>query len=140
MSTNRTYNELIRIPTFEERFEYLRLMGVLGESTFGFDRYLNQRFYHLKEWKDFRNRMIVRDEACDLGVQGRDIVQRIILHHINPITLQDLEERRPILMDPNNVICTSHDTHNAIHFGDASLLPKDPIIRRKGDTTPWLAF
>lgn len=133
----RTYSELITLPTFEERFEYLRLDGTVGESTFGFDRYLNQIFYRSQKWKDIRDWVIIRDNGCDLGVEGFEIYGRIIIHHMNPISLQDIERESDLLLNPEYLICTVHNTHNAIHYGDASLLPLAPIERSKNDTCPW---
>lgn len=129
---------MIRIPTFEERYRYLRIAGVIGESTFGFDRYLNQALYSSTEWKRFRQDIIVRDNGCDMAFPGRDIKgDRIIIHHLNPLTVKDLEDRSPALMDPNNVVCVSFNTHEAIHYGDEKLLPKDFIPRTPNDTCPW---
>lgn len=133
----KTYSELITLPSFEQRFAYLQLKGTVGKDTFGYDRYLNQYFYSTKEWKDFRRSIIIRDTGCDLGIDGRKIHGVIVLHHLNPITVEDVLERRKCLLDPENVICTSHNTHNAIHYGDESLLIKDPIERSKNDTCPW---
>jgi len=134
----RNYNELIRLPTFEERFEYLRLAGRVGEETFGCDRYFNQAFYKSPEWRHLRNQAIVRDNGCDLAHKDRPIFGRIIVHHIIPITMEDIEFGRDCILDLNNVVCTSHNTSNAIHFGDASLLVQDYVERRKGDTCPWM--
>lgn len=136
---NRTYSELITIPTFEERFEYLRLDGKVGEDTFGHDRWLNQMLYQrTKEWKAIRRKAIIRDNGCDLGIPGRTISGRILVHHINPITKEDILQRtESILFDLNNLICVSNDTHNAIHYGDASLLIKDYVPRTEFDTCPW---
>lgn len=135
----RSYEALIRIPTFIERFEYLKLSSKIGEETFGYERYLNQVFYTSKEWRRFRNDVIVRDMGLDLGVDGYDIPDgdRIEIHHINPITPEDIEKRSSLLMDMDNVICTSSRTHKAIHYGDASLLPQDLVIRRPNDMCPW---
>lgn len=133
----KTYSELITLPTFEERFEYLRLDGTVGESTFGFDRYLNQIFYRSQKWKDIRDWVIIRDNGCDLGVEGFEIYGRIIIHHMNPISLQDIERESDLLLNPEYLICTVHNTHNAIHYGDASLLSLAPIERSKNDTCPW---
>lgn len=133
----RSYNEMLSFSTFKERFNYLKLDGLVGAKTFGYDRYLNQALYMSKEWRDFRRDIIVRDGGCDLGVEGFDIKSRLIVHHINPITLEQIEDRDPMIFDPNNVICVSHMTHEAIHYGDESLLPKDPIIRFSGDTKLW---
>lgn len=134
----RCYEELIQLKTFDDRFEYLNLNGVVGNETFGRDRFLNQWFYQTPEWKSVRNKVILRDNGCDLGVEGYEIYDSVYVHHMNPITLEDLQEERwDILLDPNNLICTSYRTHEAIHFGDAALLPKVPIERRPGDTCPW---
>lgn len=133
----RSYRELIRIPTFEERFEYLKLPGSVGEATFGFDRYLNQRFYQSTEWRQLRNKVIARDNACDMACPDHDIYGLILIHHINPITIEDIENSSEALFDMNNVVCVSSITHNAIHFGDASLLPKPLVERRPNDTIPW---
>lgn len=133
----RTYSELIQIPTFKERYEYLRIKGVVGADTFGFDRWLNQKFYRSTEWKRIRNQVILRDNGCDLGVDGYDIYGRIIIHHMNPITMVDLVGATDYLINPEFLICTTHDTHNAIHYGDAELLQSDPIERKPNDTCPW---
>lgn len=133
----RTYAELIRIPTFEERYRYLQLRGTVGEETFGFKRWLNQEFYHSDEWLSFRDRIIVRDGGCDLAVDGFEIFGSIIIHHLNPIIYEDILNRNPCVFDPNNVICTKLSTHNAIHYGDENLLIKPPIERTKNDTCPW---
>ena len=135
---HRSYTKLIRLPTFLERFEYLRIGGIVGQKTFGADRYLNQALYTSPMWRSFRNQVIIRDNGCDIGVAGRDILaDRIIIHHINPLTVEDVENRNPMIFDMNNVICVSHLTHEAIHYGDQSLLPKDYIERRPYDTCPW---
>lgn len=133
----KSYSEVILLPTLEERFEYLKLYGKVGAETFGYDRYLNQILYHDPEWKRIRNDVIIRDNGCDLGVEGHEIHGRILVHHINPITIDDVKLRRYCVFDLNNLICTSHDTHNAIHYGDANLLPKNPIERKPNDTCPW---
>lgn len=133
----RTYSELITLPTFEERFEYLRLDGLVGAETFGFDRYLNQIFYRSQRWKQVRDFVIIRDNGCDLGVEGYEIPGRIIIHHMNPITIEDLEKDSEFLLDPEYLISTVHNTHNAIHYGDESLLPQAPIVRARNDTCPW---
>ena len=133
----RSYSELIAIPTFEERYRYLRLRGQVGRETFGHDRYLNQVLYTSKEWRLFRNEIIVRDDGLDLGCDGFDIFGRIIIHHINPITVEDVLNRDPKVFDPNNVISCSNNTHQAIHYGDESLLPLLPVERRPNDTCPW---
>ena len=133
----RSYRELRRIQTFEERFEYVKLGGIVGRETFGFERYLNQVFYHSGEWRRFRRDMIVRDNGCDLAIPDREIFDRIILHHLNAITIEDIENAADCLFDPDNVVCVSHNTSNAIHYGDASLLICLPQERRKGDTRLW---
>ena len=133
----RTYSELITLPTFEERYEYLRLYGKVGEETFGFDRFINQNFYRSREWKLVRDSVIVRDNGCDLGVDGYEIYGRIYIHHMNPISLRDLKEVSDILLNPEYLISTTHATHNAIHYGDESLLIKSPTERTKNDTCPW---
>lgn len=133
----RTYSELITLPTFEERYRYLRLGGEIGKETFGFDRYLNQVFYSSKEWKRIRRDIIIRDLGCDLGVEGFEIYGRIIVHHMNPITKDDILSRSKFLIDPEYLICTSHNTHEAITYGDEGLLVVAPIERTKNDTCPW---
>lgn len=133
----RTYSELITLPTFKERYEYLRIGGKVGEETFGFDRYLNQVFYKSKEWLDIRDEVIIRDNGCDLGIEGREIHSKILIHHMNPITVKDILERSDFLLNPEYLISTVKNTHDAIHYGDSSLLVKDPIERRKNDTCPW---
>lgn len=133
----RTYSELITIPKFIDRFEYLKLSGHVGETTFGFDRYLNQQFYHSDDWKPIRDYIITRDLGCDLGVDGFKIYGRIYIHHMNPITIRDIRERTKYLTDPEFLICTTHDTHNAIHYGDSSLLVTEPVERTPYDTCPW---
>lgn len=134
----RTYSELCKLQTFEERFQYLRLKGSVGKDTFGFDRYLNQLFYQRShKWKSIRDEVIIRDNGCDLGVEGYDIHERIIIHHMNPITVDDLLNETDYLLDPEFLIATTHNTHNAIHYGDASLLVPIPMERRKYDTCPW---
>ena len=138
LSRIRTFSELSRIESFEERYEYLRLNQDPGDQTFGFERYLNQSFYHSTEWRQARQKVILRDDACDLGVPGHDIYGKILVHHMNPIRPEDLEgEFNPDILDPEYLICVRHDTHNAIHFGDASLLPKPLIERTPNDTIPW---
>lgn len=133
----RSYSELIQFSTFKERFDYLKLSGTVGSETFGYNRYLNQALYTSDEWRRFRRDVIVRDNGCDLGLEGFDIKSRLIVHHINSITLEQIEDRDPMIFDPNNVICVSHNTHEAIHYGDESLLPQDPIERFAGDTKLW---
>lgn len=134
---NRTYSELISLPTFEERFAYLKLDGKVGEDTFGFQRWVNQNFYHSSEWVRFRDKVIIRDNGCDLGVEGCDICTSILIHHLNPITYEDIIQRRPCIFDMNNVICTQLSTHNAIHYGDEGLLIGAPVQRSRNDTCPW---
>lgn len=137
MTIIRTYSELITFPTFEERFKYLQLEGSVGKDTFGYDRYLNQLFYKTAEWKRLRQDLIIRDNGCDLGVEGREIYGRIIIHHLNPITKDDIVRRTEYLLNPDFLICTTHNTHNAIHYGDESLLITSPVERSKNDTCPW---
>lgn len=133
----KTYSELIAIPTFEERLNYLKLSGNIGAETFGHLRWANQVFYHSKEWLRFRDTIIVRDNGQDLAVDGFLIYGPIIIHHINPISYEDIVNRNPCVFDPNNVVCTKLSTHNAIHYGDEKLTPDIPIERRKNDTCPW---
>lgn len=134
----RTYSELIRLPTFLDRFRYLQLGGKVGVETFGYDRYLNQILYRTTEWKRFRNKIIVRDNGCDLACEGYEIVgQRILVHHINPISVEDVLQRNPKVFDPENAVSTILNTHNAIHYGDESLLLIEPIERKPNDTCPW---
>lgn len=133
----RTYSELITLPTFEERYRYLRLDGTVGADTFGFDRIFNQRFYTSTEWRSIRNFVIVRDNGCDLGIDDRVINGRIIIHHLNPVTLEDIERHIDRLLDPEFLISVSHDTHNAIHYGDERLIVTAPIERMRNDTCPW---
>lgn len=134
----KTYSELITLSTFEERYRYLRLSGSVGKETFGFDRYLNQLFYQRSQlWKRIRDEVIIRDNGCDLGVEDRDIYGRVIVHHMNPISMDDLLHESDYLLNPEFLICTSHATHNAIHYGDEKLLMIGPIERTKNDTCPW---
>lgn len=133
----RTYSELILLPTFQERYEYLKLSGQVGKETFGSDRYLNQLFYKDQEWLSVRDEVIIRDGGCDLGVEGRELDSYIIVHHMNPITKEDILNRTKILLDPEYLICVSKRTHDAIHYSDSGLLIPDPIIRTKNDTCPW---
>lgn len=133
----RTYSELITLHTFEERFKYLQLNGQVGESTFGFDRYMNQVFYRSQKWKSIRDFVIIRDCGCDLGVEGYDIHGKIIIHHMNPLSIRDIETESDFLLNPDFLICTTHNTHNAIHYGDEKLLVTAPIERTKNDTCPW---
>lgn len=133
----KTYSELITLPTFIERFQYLQLDGMVGHETFGYDRYLNQILYRTPEWKRFRRDMIIRDNGCDLACEGYEIVGNILVHHINPLTVEDILRRDPKIFDPENVVCTQLITHNALHYGDESLLMTEPIIRTRYDTCPW---
>lgn len=137
MKMNRTFLELIKLETFEERFRYLSLKGSVGRATFGFDRYLNQKFYSSREWKQIRSYVITRDEGMDLGVDGYEIHSDILIHHMNPLRPEDIFNKSDIILDPMYLITTSHRTHNAIHFGDASLLPKPFVPRQPGDTLLW---
>ena len=133
----KTYSELIQLPTFEERFQYLKLSGAVGKETFGFDRYLNQNFYRSAAWKRIRDQVIVRDNGCDLGIDDRIIYEKILIHHMNPINDRDILDLTDMLLNPEYLICVSHLTHNAIHYSDESLLPSEPIVRFKNDTCPW---
>ena len=133
----RTYSELIALPTFKERYEYLRLNGRVGEETFGYDRYMNQTFYKSREWLDIRDEVIIRDNGCDLGVEGYEIHGRILIHHMNPITIDDILQRSDFLLNPEYLISTIKRTHDAIHYGDENLLIDVPIERTKNDTCPW---
>lgn len=133
----RTYSELILLPTFEERFKYLQLNGRVGDDTFGFDRYINQNFYRSAEWKRIRDQIIIRDNGCDLAFEGYEIYGRILIHHMNPITISDIKFSTEYLMNPEYLICVTHNTHNAIHYGDEKLLMKGPVVRTKNDTCPW---
>lgn len=136
--TIRTYSELIKLPTFEERFDYLRLSAIVGDPTFGYERFLNQSFYRSAEWKRIRNEVIRRDNGCDLAIEDRIIFSRIEIHHITPITMDDIENSADLLYDLDNLICTSPNTHKAIHYGDESLIVKsEPVVRRPNDTCPW---
>lgn len=133
----KTYSELIRLATFEERFRYLRLSGGVGYETFGFDRYLNQKFYASTEWKRVRDAVILRDNGCDLGVSDRIIGGKVLIHHMNPLTRDDILNRNDKLMNPEFLICVSHATHNAIHYGSEDLLVTTPPERKPNDTCPW---
>lgn len=136
--TKRTYSDLSKLKSFEERFDYLKLDGVVGEETFGFDRYLNQALYSSKEWKHIKNQVIIRDEGCDLGISGNKINRKAIIHHMNPITREQIENRDPEIFNPEYLITVSHSTHNAIHYGDKDLLARQaPVERKQGDTVPW---
>lgn len=133
----RRYSELITLGTFEERFEYLKLGGLVGADTFGFDRYINQMFYHSGVWRSIRDQVIIRDSACDLAFPGRDMESGIVIHHMNPIDLKDITDKTEFLTNPEYLICCSKTTHNAIHYGDNSKLYKEPSVRAKNDTCPW---
>lgn len=133
----RTYSELSQLDTYKERFLYLKLDGAVGHDTFGFDRYLNQKFYQSIEWKRIRDQVIVRDNGCDLGVDGYDIHARIYIHHMNPILPKDIVDQTEFLLNPEYLICTTHSTHNAIHYGDEDLLILGPVERTPNDTCPW---
>lgn len=134
---NRSYLELIQLKTFEDRFEYLRLDGVVGAETFGSSRQLNQALYRSYEWKKIRDMIILRDDGCDLGIKGRDIYKQPYIHHLNPITKKQILDRDPIIFDPNNLITVSYQTHQAIHYGDKSILLLDPVERFANDVAPW---
>ena len=133
----RSYSELSKLKTFEERFRYLQLNGAVGQETFGFDRYLNQRFYRSQKWKSVRDAVIIRDDGCDLGIKDRMIFGRVLIHHMNPISIDDIRQQSELLLNPEYLVCVSHDTHNAIHYGDENLLITLPIERTKNDTCPW---
>lgn len=133
----RTFTELQRFKSFEERYEYLRLIGVVGKTTFGFDRYLNQMLYTSRLWLKARDTVLIRDNGCDLGVSGYEIKGKVIIHHMNPISIKDIERGDEHILDPEFLICTSYNTHLAIHYGNKSLLPELPVVRYSGDTCPW---
>lgn len=138
VTTNfKTYSELITFSTFEERFRYLKCNGTVGDETFGFKRWVNQEFYQSQRWRKFRDEIIIRDEGCDLGVLGYRIYGPVTIHHLNPITYEDILELHPCVFDPENVICTGMKTHNAIHYGDENLLILPPVERSRNDTCPW---
>lgn len=133
----RTFTELSRLPTLEARFRYLALRGSVGESTFGSERWVNQQFYRSRQWKQIRNHVIVRDNGCDLGVEGYDIHDKIIIHHMNPMVAADIVHGDSAILDPEFLICVTHNTHNAIHYGDEGLLPRPLAVREPGDTKLW---
>lgn len=133
----RTYTDLIKLSTFEDRYNYLKLSGSVGVETFGYDRYLNQIFYRDKAWQDIRSKIIIRDRGCDLGIEGREIHRNLLIHHMNPITKDDLIHRSDYLLNPEYLITTSLGTHNAIHYGDESKLMIMPVERIAGDTKLW---
>jgi hypothetical protein len=137
MKNNRTYSELSQIESFELRYRYLKLNGIVGQQTYGFDRWINQLFYRSQQWKAIRNHVIVRDNGCDLGVPGFEIYSGLLVHHMNPMTLEELKHGDESILNPNFLITTSLQTHNAIHYGDDNLLPRGPITRTLGDTTLW---
>jgi hypothetical protein len=137
MTKIRTYSELCCHETFEERYRYLRIPGTIGHSTFGFDRALNQRFYHSNEWKRIRSLVISRDNGCDLGVPGYEIYANLLIHHMNPLSIDDIRHGGELMLDAEFLITTSLQTHNAIHYGDETLLPRGPVKRKRGDTTLW---
>ena len=134
---NKTYHEMLEYKTFKDRYKYLRLIGYVGEDTFGFNRFVNQQFYTSRMWRSVRSQVIIRDNGCDLACPDRPILGKIYIHHINPVSLEQLEDEDPILFDLNNLVCVSHTTHNAIHYGDESTLIEDYVPRRPGDTTLW---
>lgn len=133
----RSYTEFSKYSSFLDRFEYLRLDGTVGFETFGSNRFMNQEFYTSPEWRRARREVIIRDDGCDLGVEGYDIFSKILIHHMNPIREEDLLNRNPDILNPEFLICVSHNTHNAIHYGDKNLLPAPLVERRPGDTCPW---
>jgi hypothetical protein len=133
----RAYRELSHLDTFEERYRYLALRGQVGDSTFGFDRYINQQFYTSRQWREVRNFVIVRDNGCDLGLEGREIHDKVIIHHMNPMTAEDIIQGDESILDPEFLITVTHQTHNAIHYGDESLLPRSFVPRHPGDTSLW---
>jgi len=135
--TTRSYSELRKIETFEERYKYLALRGVVGESTFGFDRHINQQFYTSNEWRSVRQKVILRDEGLDLGIPGYEIYDKVIIHHMNPMTVDDIVHSDDSILNPDFLVCTTHRTHNAIHYGDESLLAKPLVPRSPGDTRLW---
>ena len=133
----RTYSELMSLPSYLDRYKYLKIGSKVGVATFGFNRYLNQSFYQSSAWKRVRDQVIIRDDGCDLAHADYPIAGRIYIHHLNPIQIDDLEDFNPDVLDPNNLVCVSFDTHQAIHYGDESLLPKDPVERFENDQIPW---
>lgn len=134
----KTYRDLVRLKTFKERFDYLSLSGRVGYATFGYERYLNQMLYQSSKWRSLRNRIIIRDNGCDLGVKGKEIGGKIYVHHLNPLTVEDIEQEKECVYDPENLICSSLNTHNALHYGNANTLIPEPAIRFKNDMAPWL--
>lgn len=136
-NTRRSYSELSKLESYEDRYEYLKIGDKVGEETFGYDRYLNQTLYTSPEWKNFRHKIIVRDNGNDMGVDGYPIGNKVYIHHLNPITKQDILERNPCLFDEENVVCVCKRTHDAIHFGSQELIKKNPVVRSPGDTKLW---
>lgn len=134
---SKSYSELIRLKTFEERFEYLKIKGYVGEITHGGHRYLNQKLYSSNRWQRLRKQIIMRDDGCDLAIPDRQIHGKIVIHHINPISVDDLVRQSPIIFDPENLITVDYNTHEAIHYSNIDMLPKDYIPRRENDTCPW---
>lgn len=133
----RSYSEMAALPTFADRFRYLKLGGLIGQETFGIHRFVNQRFYQSRDWKSVRSEVIIRDNGCDLAIPDRQIGHRIFIHHINPLTLEDFENESPLLYDLDNLVCVSYDTHLAIHYGNENMLPPVVLERCPGDTTLW---
>jgi hypothetical protein len=133
----RTYKELRRLNTIDDRYQYLKLRGGVGDATFGSDRWVNQRFYASRQWKQIRDHVILRDEGCDLGIPGYEIHERLVIHHMNPMTVRDIEDGDESILNPDYLVVVSHKTHNAIHYGDERLLPRPPIERSPGDTRLW---
>lgn len=134
----RCYSDLVKLKTFQERFEYLSLNGAVGDETFGFERYLNQMFYRSREWKRVRREVIIRDMGCDLGIRSREIVGKVIIHHMNPATVDDVVNNIERLLDSEYLVCVSMETHNALHYGDVELIKvNEPVVRKKNDTCPW---
>ncbi len=133
----RRYSRLKSLDTFEDRYRYLRLQGSIGRSSFGFDRYVNQKFYKSREWQDVRDFVIVRDNGCDLGIEGYDIHSNLLVHHMNPMDLEEVVHGDPRILDPEYLITTTHTTHNAIHYGDENQIPRQLVERRAGDTSLW---
>ena len=133
----KSYTELLRIPSFVARYEYLKLSKRIGEETFGYDRYLNQALYSSRRWRSVRDKVLIRDNGCDMAHPDYPIGYKVFVHHMNPISIEDIEDERGFVFDPEYLVCVSNSVHNAIHFGDSSLLPKEPVIRRPNDTCPW---
>lgn len=137
LTSIKTYSEMLHHDSFKDRFEYLALRGRVGQATFGFERWMNQDFYRSREWRSLREQIILRDNGCDLGHEDNPIVGQALIHHIVPMTPEDFDTGNPLIVDPNNLITTTHATHNAIHYGNASLLREEWVERRPGDTLPW---